>query len=513
MRFYLLILAAGLAAAGAAGGERVALPGFSMAAPDGAWVLRDNGPNQTKDGSVFDQYEGGAFVLHFATTAAPFQKGSGNSAYIKATGAVYPVMPNDARAVLDRLKAKLEREAQTGTARNTFTASAFSEAAVDGVACLRWRYRTEDRGVPGHAGEAFNMLSDEVMCPHPDFPAFVVTVMFSTRMAPGVSPISIDADGFSAQQSLKFARLGYRVRVIPLGELPQGVTEADGSIWVAYGGTSGRVARVDPKTDAVTAVVPVGRLPVGIAADESGVWVVNRGDSSVSHIDPKTDKTVATINVPDGPALIAAGGGALWVTSARNGSVVRIDPAGDTVTEISLGSASVPAGIAFAGGMLYVADYQDGRIFRIDPATNKVTGKLKGPRFAQTLMADGHYLWAVAQEPPATGPCLFCTQEDRSATYREKKTAIWRIDLDAPDVPLMFDHAIGNRPYALARWGGKVWATNWTGASLSMFDPNVPANSAFVPIGTEPVFLAAAQGALWVTVSGPARALMRLDPR
>ena len=50
------------------------------------------------------------------------------------------------------------------------------------------------------------------------------------------------------------------------------------------------VARIDPRTNKVSAVVAVGASPVVAAAGGHSVWVYNQGDSTISEIDARTNR-------------------------------------------------------------------------------------------------------------------------------------------------------------------------------------------------------------------------------
>ncbi len=489
------------------GGMDVQMPGFTVHSPGKPWLMRGAVAETNKDGSLFGARPPG-FAIFFR--AFP-QAGDDSSVYVTVSGTVIPSAARDVRGAVAEIKKQEDASIAAPSTRNRNIRGATSEVTVNGNLCVRTEMTSEDVGVPGHQGEPFPMAIHGLMCPHPEFPSFVVSIEYSTRLAPGKKLFVPEADGFAVQNSLKFTSLGYRVSQIPIGEMAQIMTEAEGSVWVAYGKDAGRVARIDPATNAVTANIPVGRLPIGIVGDASGVWVANRDDNTVMRIDPKTNSVVTTIKVSGGPQLLASGAGAIWVVS-KSGSVSRIDPATNEATTIAnVGGES--GGIAVVNGFVYVNEYRDDRIARIDPATNKIVGRIPGARFIAYLLADGQYLWGSVQEArPATPYCFLCAPEEVTSVRLRKHTAMLKIDTAAPDaVPDEFTYSVGNMPRGFAMWRGKLWVANWTGASLSVLDPR-SGGGMFFPIGIEPVSVLAAQGALWVTLSGPTHAVMRLDP-
>lgn len=489
-----------------AGGQDITMPGFTIHSPGTPWLIRDPQDATNKDGSLFDDRLPG-FAIDFGVRPPD---GSLSSVYLKVRALAVPTAAQDIKGALAEIKKGEEASLAVPSTRNRQISASVSETVVAGNACVRTDVVSDDLGVPGHQGEAHRLAVHGLKCPHPEFPSFVVSIEYSTRVPPGGSLLVPDQDGYAVQNSLRFAHLGYRVTQIPVGELPQMLTEADGAIWVAFGAANGKVARIDPKTNAVVATIPVGKLPIGITSDASGVWVANRDDNTVMQIDPKTNAVVKTVRLSGGPQQLAAGAGAIWVASL-NGPVWRIDPVNGTALKIR-GVGDQLAGIAVANGQVYVADYQNDAIVRIDPATNAVAGRIKAARFASHFLADGNTLWASIQEARPKGPCPFCSPEESTPVHRFKKTAVLRIDTAGDHVPVVFSNNIGNMPRGIAMWRGKLWVANWTGATLSVIDPAAPLNTSYFPIGLEPESVIATAGALWVTVSGLTKSVMRIDP-
>jgi YVTN family beta-propeller protein len=508
MRYLRLVFLALFAAAPAMAGMyplpdeglTIAMPGFTFHTPGARWYIQTSYTGQGEDGSV-----DGAFPMVMGTSVNPegnplgklfvsaIGLGNDSTAVVYVTGFVVPTAARDLQTAADELMNYMKKRADAEAAaqgRIHYLTSEFTKTTQNGAVCVRWEATAEDRGVPHHQEEAFILSMHRLACSNPEFPAHIAMIDYSTRIQPGKSlPVS-DADGWAALNSLQFTHLGYRVSVLQVGRVPQMLAEADGAIWVAYGGDDGKVARIDPKTNAITATIPVGRVPVGIVADANGLWVANLKGDTVSRIDPKTNQVVATINVPKGPEFLASGAGAIWVTASGAGSVARIDPATGAVTEIT-GAGKQPAGIAFANGAVYVTDYVGDKVARIDPSTGKVTGAIRCGRGSIFLLPDGRYLWASDQS----------------------EHAVLRLDPEAPDAaPVRFTKGIGDKPTGLAIWNGKLWVANWGGASVSILDPQaLDKTGEFRPIGQAPIGLLAAQGSLWITVVG-IDAVLRLDP-
>jgi hypothetical protein len=169
------------------------------------------------------------------------------------------------------------------------------------------------------------------------------------------------------------------LRVAPLGM----VATAD-AVWVAlrHGGEAsptGSVVRVDPVSNAVTAVVPLGTDPefggpTGIAANAHGVWAGVPSMRSLVHVDPATNSVAHTIpGLTCGEGQLAADDAGVWVADC---DVVRhIDPATSSVVRtirIPGATGGGARGIAVGAGSVWA---QAGPLFRIDPATGRIVGK------------------------------------------------------------------------------------------------------------------------------------------
>jgi DNA-binding beta-propeller fold protein YncE len=105
------------------------------------------------------------------------------------------------------------------------------------------------------------------------------------------------------------------------------VAVGEDAVWVAGGeGTAAVVARIDPRSNTVSARIPVDGVLGGVAVNPAGVWVSNFSSGSVWRIDPRSN-TVAGKPLPvgKGPVWITIGEGAVWVGNRRSGTVARID--------------------------------------------------------------------------------------------------------------------------------------------------------------------------------------------
>ena len=221
------------------------------------------------------------------------------------------------------------------------------------------------------------------------------------------------------------------------------------------------VARIDPRTNKVSAVIPVGASPVLAAAGGHSVWVYNHTGSTISEIDARTNRVRKTTpNLPfpvevsrfAGPVLAANASGAWFVTGGFDGDqdhslltripaagtkrtyrldvaptgvaasesavwvvgrgandyeVLRIDPATGRVNARTYFPSSSPVkSIAFGYGTVWVVDSDHATLYKIDARTAKRTGRLVlgGSRASRPeIMLRGGDIWIRLAGSPATG--------------------------------------------------------------------------------------------------------------
>jgi virginiamycin B lyase len=143
------------------------------------------------------------------------------------------------------------------------------------------------------------------------------------------------------------------------------------SIWITNTGddanVNGSVQRINPKTNKIEATISVGKQPRFLAAGENGIWTLNQTDGSVSHIDPKTNKVVATIlcDVPGTGGDISAGEGYVWVR-AKKELLLVIDPKQNKVIEI-LEPPAESGAVRASHGSVWVTAHDINKIWKLDP--------------------------------------------------------------------------------------------------------------------------------------------------
>jgi DNA-binding beta-propeller fold protein YncE len=111
------------------------------------------------------------------------------------------------------------------------------------------------------------------------------------------------------------------------------VSSGHGALWITTG-SDGRVLRIDPRSQTLTAAIEVSAGPVtDLAVSEDGVWA--SASSDLVRIDPVTNEVVARLRNNRGFGAIAFGPSGLWVIAeaSRDGEVWQIDPATNDVRQ------------------------------------------------------------------------------------------------------------------------------------------------------------------------------------
>jgi streptogramin lyase len=204
--------------------------------------------------------------------------------------------------------------------------------------------------------------------------------------------------------------------VVPGWETGGGAMEvANGDLWVAGGGSSRNLVRIDPAINRVVQEISVEGASLGdVAIDEHGVWVsvfVREGDPPRERmdlvlLDPGTGNELARIPLESeyGREVIAIDG-AIWVHEREtHGSVVgasvmtRVDPETERVlTSVPVGS---PAGsVTEGGGFIWATTWtseEGNQLVRLDPRTNELT-KIPSENLEFVIAVGEGGVWGVAR--------------------------------------------------------------------------------------------------------------------
>ena len=189
-----------------------------------------------------------------------------------------------------------------------------------------------------------------------------------------------------------------RARIVITRRGPAVSTAADDQIAVEPDavwaiGSDHSVARIDPRTNRVTATIR-GLEAQAIATGDAGTWVL-AADGTVARIAARGGRFLERARVgASAVASIAVGDGAVWVSAPGDGTVWRIDPAArPAMRTIDVGTGATA--LDFGGGALWVANPLRGTVSRIDPEANAVTATARLGGSPRAVTVAGDTVWAA----------------------------------------------------------------------------------------------------------------------
>jgi len=214
-----------------------------------------------------------------------------------------------------------------------------------------------------------------------------------------------------------------------------------GSIWISSG-PGGTVTRIDPTTDAVTAVITLPDPAAILAVGEDSIWVISAPGNRVTRIDPATDRVVGSLTSGERGALgITVFDGYVWVANHNGdptGSVAKIDPAKMQVVDlIPVGDEpdAGPTSIASGAGSIWVGVQNIHAVVCINPSTDTIVATIPDKGVCREIVADNRAVWVA-------GGCV-------------AGPGVTRID-PATNAVTEVSNAGGNSP-AIALGGDSVW--------------------------------------------------------
>jgi peptide/nickel transport system substrate-binding protein len=261
------------------------------------------------------------------------------------------------------------------------------------------------------------------------------------------------------------------VSALQVGSIPDAIAFGEGSLWVTET-TTGRIARIDPKTSLVVDTIGVGRSPNAVAAGHDTIWVANGNDRSVSRVSPLTNEVIDTIEVGNGPSGVAIDEQWVWVTNRLDGTLARIDPQKGEAVAFRVGTT--PAGVAAGAGSVWVSDFDTGAVVRVDPATGG----------------------SLARIPVGNGPASIAAAEGQVWVVNSRDGTVSRIDPGTNTVAATI--FVGAEPGVVAV-GESVWVTVSSSAEIVRIDPATNGIVRHIPVQSRPRGIAVADGDAWFT--------------
>jgi virginiamycin B lyase len=189
-------------------------------------------------------------------------------------------------------------------------------------------------------------------------------------------------------------------------EACSGLAFGFGSVWVPVCGKTPVLARVDVRTNRISAVLPIPPAGPegGITTSSDSVWMVtDKEGATLSRIDPKTNQVRQKIAIPAGSYNPLASGGVVWVTGGDKGVLTAVDArSGEVLSSPPVGPR--PRFLTAGGGAVWTLNQGDGSLTRVDLKTRKVTATilLGIPGAGGDLGYGADSVWATTFELPLT---------------------------------------------------------------------------------------------------------------
>lgn len=259
------------------------------------------------------------------------------------------------------------------------------------------------------------------------------------------------------------------------------------------------LARIDPRTNRVTAEIPVGARPAGLTSGFGSLWVANLDDATVQRVDTAHGRVVRAIPTAASPTGVAAGAGAVWAVGT-DGIVHRIDPHFDAVTRNVT---------TFKPGSLLTAGLAAGAVAVRRGAVWVLTGGYGATPYLSRIRRNGRKLEKL---PIGNAPTALATGFGSLWITDGFDNTVTRIDSNDVVLASIPAGGIGSGPSAIAAGAGAVWAAESSDDAVVRIDPRTNAVVTTIPVGRHPSALAVGAGAVWVADAHDGT-VSRIDPR
>ena len=296
------------------------------------------------------------------------------------------------------------------------------------------------------------------------------------------------------------SRLARRSMIAAAGLLAAGVAAA-GLLLVSRSGEPlvvppNSLAVIDARQNRVLAAVPVGSRPTFVAAGAGAVWVANVTDRTVSRVDPETLRVTATVGLGFEPTDLEADRRHVWVVGGYDHALWRIDADGVVRLRVRFEERYPPrregyeqgiAGIALSSGAVWLTHGDE--VTELDAATGDVRSSIRaGGRWQRAIATDGETVWVGFNDTARAR-----TPGDSAQFGPEPRADIVSVD-PATRVDSL---ELGSTPAEMIVASGGVWIALPIPGLVSQIVGGRLLRT--VPAGNEPVGLAFADEALWVT--------------
>jgi len=231
------------------------------------------------------------------------------------------------------------------------------------------------------------------------------------------------------------------------GEPCAGMTAAFDSLWVPLCGNPTTLARVDTKSNVLSAVFKPGPAAAegGIAASADSVWLVLDKDGKLARIDPASGAVRQIVSLPPGSYNPYYLGGLVWVTRADGSELTSVDAStGEVLSSIRTGPG--PRFLTGGDARIWTLNQGDGSLTRIDTRGGHATKTiaLGTPGHGGDIALGGGMVWTTMPKVPLSA-----------------------VDASSGVVLCQW---VGQGGDSLAIGHGSIWLTNYEAGTISRID-------------------------------------------
>jgi hypothetical protein len=284
-------------------------------------------------------------------------------------------------------------------------------------------------------------------------------------------------------------------------------------------------APTPPARTEVAATIRIGQRPNAIAIGGGRVWVGRFGHPRLVAIDPATNKAIPrlTPTVGIGTVDMVMGGGTLWVALARERRLVRLDPRTGRQQGAPIALPAPAVAVTYADGAPWVALDGAGTgigdmVARIDPETGQITASdqvlngvvaIKAVRGAVWVLT-GEFARLIELDPQGRRRSLIKLRGRDAGGLAYGAGAFWvtlsdfdqvaKVDLRTRNPAIV---EVGSGPEGIVVQDGRAWVANRTASTVTQISTRTFRTVGDpIDVETNPVKLASAPGAVWVTSVG-----------
>jgi hypothetical protein len=301
------------------------------------------------------------------------------------------------------------------------------------------------------------------------------------------------------------------------------------------------LVRIDPATNAISAVTDVGDYPMAAAVGGGSVWVYNDFDDTVSEVDAETNEVRMTADVSAQPVDLGLLTGPVLAADDDGAWLVGVDGRGRSLlTRVLSGGRGaraypldrVPRAVAVGEGAVWVlgAGKRDYQVLRVDPDTGRVTARTRFPSSSRVTSLDVGLgaVWVLSSSSamlyrinPRSAAVTGRTDLGQRAGRPEVQFgAVWVAVSDAGGRTLLVEPRTLGVVRDLSCCApanqddvdgfGSDWTSDWPSGRVIRWDPTT-----YQPVGTiavtdPPLYgglcltaIAAGADAVWVTLAPP----------